>query len=271
VGREHKDVTTRTNGFNEVQTVGGHDDFFLLWPLFFQEKAGIGTDNPEWTQGSIPAYALFRSPKRDSTTVLWPLFSRVDDREQKYREWELPWPLVIIARGEGKTATRVFPFFSRAHTVYLQSDFYLWPVYKYSHFHADPADRERTRILFFLYSDIREKNTETGAARHRVDFWPLYTYHRDFNGNRRLQVLSLLEPYVPNSKSIDRDWSPLWSLWRSEHNPKTGAASQSLLWNLYRHETTPASRKTSLLFGLYQAHSDAEGKHVRLCYIRLKN
>ena len=75
--------------------------FFLLWPFFFQQKAGIGTDNPPWTQGSIPAYSVFRSPKRDSTTVLWPFFSRIDDREKKYREWEAPWPFVVMARGRG--------------------------------------------------------------------------------------------------------------------------------------------------------------------------
>ena len=35
VGREHKDVTTRTNDLDDVETVPGHDDFFALWPLFF--------------------------------------------------------------------------------------------------------------------------------------------------------------------------------------------------------------------------------------------
>jgi hypothetical protein len=271
IGSEHKGVTTQTNAFNEVQIIGGHDKFFLLWPLFFQQKVGIGTDNPQWMQGSIPAYSLLRSPKRDSTTVLWPFFSRIDDREKKYREWEVPWPLIIMARGEGKTTTRVFPFFSRAHSAYLESDFYLWPVYKYNRVHADPADRRRTRICFFLYSDVLDKNTETGRARHRVDCWPLYTYRRDFNGNSRLQILAPLEPFVPNNKSIDRDYSPLWSLWRSERNPQAGTASESLLWNLYRRETTPASHRSSALFGLFQAKNDAKGKHVRLCYIPLKN
>ena len=92
-------------------------------------------------------------------------------------------------------------------------------------------------------------------------------FHRDFNGNRRLQILALLEPFVPTSKSIERDYSPLWSLWRAEENPKTGAASQSLLWNLYRRETTPASKKCSLLFGLFQYQSSSEGKHMRLFYV----
>ena len=262
-GIERKDVTTKTNGFNEVQTIAGHDKFFLLWPFYFQQKAGIGADNPQWIQGSIPAYSLLRSPQRDSTTVLWPFFSWIDDREKKYREWEVPWPFVVIARGEGKTMTRVSPFFSRGHNAYLENISYLWPVYKYSHLQSAPLDRTRTRICFFLYSDTKERNTETGAARHRVDCWPLYTWRRDFNGNTRFQVLALLEPYLPNNKSADRDYSPLWSFWRSERNPRTGAASQSLLWNLYRRETTPDCRKTSLFFGLYQERQDAQGKRAR--------
>jgi hypothetical protein len=270
IGREHKDVTTLTNGFGEVQTVGGYDKSFIMWPFYFEQKTGIGTDNPQWVQGSLPAYSLLRSPLRDSTTVLWPLFSRIDDREKKYREWELPWPLVVVARGPGKTITRVFPFYSRAHSAYLESDFYIWPIYKYNRFHADPADRSRTRILFFLYSDVRDMNTETGSWRHRVDFLPFYTFQRDFKGNRRLQILAPLEPFVPNNKSIDRDYAQLWSLWRSETNPKTKAASQSLLWNLYRHESTPTRQRTSLLFGLYQMERDDKGKHVRLFYTTLR-
>jgi len=72
---------------------------------------------------------------------------------------------------------------------------------------------------------------------------------------------------VPDNRGIERNWSPLWSLWVSENNPQAGASSQSVLWNLYRHESTPASRKCSLLFGLFQYQSDAEMKTLRLFYI----
>ncbi len=268
-GREHKEVTTRTNGFNEVQTIGGQDSLFVLWPLFLEETTGIGTDNPQWQQTSLPAYSLVRSPKRDSTTVLWPFFSRVDDREKKYCEWDLPWPFVVFARGEGKTTSRVWPFYSRAHSPTLESDFYLWPVYKYNRAHLDALDRSRSRILFFLYSDLTDKNSETGATRRRIDLWPLFTHRHEFNGNSRLQLLALLEPFLAGSHKIVRDYSPLWSLWRSESNPRTGASSQSLLWNLYRHEAGPASRRTSLLFGLVQHQANAEGKRLRLFYVSL--
>jgi len=269
LGHEHKDVTTRTNGFNDVETVAGHEKLFVLWPLFFNEHSGIGTTNTLWQQGSLPAYNLERSPKRDATSLIWPFFSYINEHEKKYREWQALWPVVVIARGEGKTTTRVFPLFSQAHSAGLESDFYLWPVYKYNRSHSAAVESERTRILFFLYSDQILKNLETGAAKRRVDLWPLFTHQRDFNGNSRLQLLALLEPFLHGAHKIERDYSPVWSLWRSEKNPRTGAASQSLFWNLYRRDKTPTSKRCSFLFGLYQYHADEAGKQVRLFYIPL--
>src|SRR5262249_33640809 len=118
-----------------------------------------------------------------------------------------------------------------------------------------------------LYSDVHEKNTETGEVLRRQDFWPLFTHRRDFAGRERLQILSIFEPVLPNNKSVERDYSLVWSLWRGEKNPQTGAASQSLLWNLYRRETAPATKKISLLFGLFKYQSSPEGTHWRVCYI----
>jgi hypothetical protein len=87
------------------------------------------------------------------------------------------------------------------------------------------------------------------------------------DGRTRLQVGAVLEPLLPNIDSIERDWSPLWSFWRSESNPRDGATSQSLFWNLYRRESSPKGKKCSLLFGLFQYQSRAEGSRVRLFYI----
>jgi len=112
-----------------------------------------------------------------------------------------------------------------------------------------------------------EKNTKTGDYKRRLDMWPFFTWHRDFNGNERLQVLAPIEPAVPDNRGIERNWSPLWSLWRVENNSKTGAASHSLLWNLYRDETAPAHKKVSLLFGLFQYQYDGETRRTKLFYI----
>ena len=269
-GHEHKDVTTRTDDFGDTRTIGGHDKFFALWPLYFNETIGIGTENPEHQLALLPLYASTRSPHRDSTTILWPFFTWTEDREKKYREWDSPWPLVVFARGEGKTTTRIFPLFSHAHSATLESDFYLWPLYKYNRAHSGPLDRDRTRILFYLYSKVNEKNTATGATRSRTDLWPLFTHRHDLNGNTRLQVFAPIEPILPVNKSVERNWSPVWSIWRAEKNARTGHTSQSLFWNLYRCETTPTTKNSSLLFGLFQYQSNLETKHWRLFRLPLK-
>jgi hypothetical protein len=266
VGSEHKVPTLHTNGFGEVETVGGHEKSFFLWPLHLKQDNGIGTDNLEKFRASIPLYAYSRSSKLDSTTVLWPFFNWFDNREKKYREWQMPWPFIIFARGEGKITDRVFPLFSLSHNAVKESDSWLWPLYTYRRTHSDPLDLERRRVLFYLYSDTVEKNTQTGTQKRRLDMWPFFTWHHDFNGNERLQILAPLEPAVPDNRGIERNWSPLWSLWRAESNPKTGATSHSFLWNLYRDETAPAHKKVSLLFGLFQYQCDGENKRTKLFY-----
>ena len=271
VGSEHKEVTSRTNSLDEQEVVGGHDKLFVLWPIFFKNKTGIGTENPEKQLSVLPLFTTSHSPQRDSTTAPWPIgLTLTTDRVKNYQEIGAPWPLIVFAHGEGKNTGRVWPIFSRSSNSNLVSDFYLWPVYKYNRFFSPPLDRQRTRILFFLYSDILEKDLATGDALHRVDFWPLFTFRRDHNGNQRLQILSLLEPLLPNNKSVERDYSPLWSLWRAEKNPATRASSQSLLWNLYRRDVAPGTKKCSLLFGLFQYESSPEANRFRLFYVPIK-
>lgn len=268
-GQERKEVTWKTNGFGEVELVGGHEKTFVLWPLVLDQTTGLGTTNLAHLRAVLPLFSWYRSEKRDSTTLLWPLFTWTDDRAQGYREWDLPWPLVVWARGPGKTTSRVWPFYSVARSTNRVSEFYFWPLYKYNRFHTSTMERERTRFLFFLYSDLAEVNWETGARRQRRDFWPLWTWRRDFNGNSRLQVLAPLEPLLPENRSVERNWSPLWSLWRAETNPRTGAQSRSLLWNLYRSERTRDSRKCSLLFGLFEYQSEGPERRLRLFYLPL--
>jgi hypothetical protein len=271
VGREHKIPTLVTNGFGDVTTVGGHEHSFILWPFWLKQDDGIGTANPETFRASIPFFVYRRSPNLDFNTVLWPLFNWFDNREKKYREWQMPWPLIVFARGEGKTTDRVFPLFSFSHNALKENNSVLWPVYVQQRTHSDPLDLRRTRVLFYLYSDTQEKNTQTGHEKRRLDMWPFFTWHREFDGRERLQVLAPVEPALPNNRGVERNWSPLWSVWRAEKNPKTGAASQSLLWNLYRRESAPAHKKVSLLFGLFQYQSDGENRRVGLFFIPVAN
>lgn len=272
-GVERKDVTHRLTASGFEETVGGHEKRFVLWPFFLQNATGLGTTNSNRQLAVLPFFSSQRSPARDSTSYLWPFgFTHTVDRAKGYEEWDAPWPLVVFARGEGKTANRVWPFFSRVHNASQRSDFYLWPIYKYNRIALPEFERERTRLLFFLYSDTVERNPQQpdGARRRRVALWPLFTHARDLEGRERLQILAPLEPMLPNNKSIERNYSPLWSVWVAESNAKTGARSRSLLWNLYRSEQQGEAKKCSLLFGLVQYQSGAQGTRWRLLYVPFK-
>ncbi len=292
-GVEHKKPTLRTNSLDEVETVGGCDKHFAAWPFYSQSRDGLGTTNQQASITVVPFYSHTRSATRDETSYGWPMgYNVIDDRGKKYMEHDFLWPFFVFARGE-KKVMRVFPFYSRSHNrggggslsglfgssdaggtaaqppgrSDLESDFYLWPVYKFNRLETGPLERRRTRIMFFLYSDTTETNSESGAVFHGTDFWPFYTCHRDTEGRQRWQALAILEPFFPNNRSMTREYSQVWSLWRCEKNHKSGAASQSLLWNLYRREVTPHSKNCSLLFGLFQYQSGVDGRRWRVCYM----
>ena len=267
VGREHKVITLETNGFGDVTTNPGHDHSYLFWPLWLRQDNAIGTDDPDKFRASIPLFVKDRSPLRDQTSVLWPFFTWVDERGRKFREWEGPWPFVIFSRGEGKTTSHVWPVFSESHDATKESDSYLWPLYRYKRLHSDPLDQQRSSVLFYAYVNVVDQNTETGAHQQRVAMWPFFTWHRDFNGSRQLQVFAPFEVVLPTNRGLLRNWSPLWSVWRAEENPRSGADNQSLLWNLYRREKAPGHKKISLLFGLFQYERDGVNHRTRIFYV----
>jgi len=267
-GVEHKDVTTKTNDWGEAESVPGHDYRFVMWPFYFNVTNGIGSDNPEHQRVFLPFFSKMRSPQRDSTSYGSPLGVTItDDRAQKYHELDAPWPLIVRADGEGKFTRRIWPFYSHATNATTESDWILWLVYKRNRVHVESLDRTRTRFCLYLYSHTEQKNTESGRSQKRTDVWPLFTRSEEFNGSSRLQFFAPLEPFLPTGKSIERNYSPVWSVWRAETNTVTGGSSRSLLWNLYRSERTPTTKKGSLLFGLFQYSSAPEAKRLRLFFI----
>ncbi len=265
---EKKEVSSRIDKWGDEELVPGYRHLTLFWPLFISQDRKLGTQNEERFRAFLPFFSILRSPYRDSSTYLWPIgLTITDDHARQYKEIGAPWPLIVFARGTGKNTSRVWPFFSHSESETLEDHFIMWPVFKYDAIHAETLERRRSRILFFLYSNTVEENRHTGKFRVRRDFWPLFTHRKEMDGRTRLQVGAVLEPLLPNIDSIERDWSPLWSFWRSESNPRDGATSQSLFWNLYRRESSPKGKKCSLLFGLFQYQSRAEGSRVRLFYI----
>jgi hypothetical protein len=239
---------------------------YALWPLFLHQRAGLDTDNPVETLSILPLFVSQRSKDWERTQVLWPFFAYMEDRERRYEEWDAPWPIIKIARGEGRNITRVFPLFAveerRLRGEYLFREityadrFVLYPLYIRNEERYPDGRKVRDRVLFWLYSDLREEGRD-GSSR-RVDAWPLFRYQRDREGNEIFHTLALLEAFTPGDERVERIYSPLWSLYTYRRN-STGDAVYSFLWNLVRHEETVAGRTTVEVLGPTMTYQETAG------------
>lgn len=261
-GHEVKQITTRTNLADEPEVVPGHQKTFVAWPFFFHERLQLGTDNPKTNLYLPPAWFSSRSPQEDYRWILF--FSHRTNRTAAgYREWSAPWPFIAWSDGPGRQVRRVFPLYGRGGKPGFRSDFVLWPLYVHRAARDTAFERDRWRFLYWAYSDLREVNPVTGAARRRRDLWPLFSWSRDLEGRERLQVLAPLEPLRPGNGAFERLYSPVWSLWRQQRDPVSGRHHASLLWNLWRREGEPGRTRTSCLFGAVRTEKTAAGRRWR--------
>lgn len=270
VGHEHKVPTIQTNLFGDTVHVPGWDKRFVLWPFVSWNTLGLGSTNVIRQRVVLPFYSLQVSATSEARSYFWPLgLSLVNNHAVGYREVAFPWPFVAFGRGPGRRTARVFPLFAVKDRPGYSSSFYFWPLYRHVWEKSPLLEHDSHTLFFFLYKDRTWRDLQGHRERHRTSLWPLFTAERDYDGRQWLQVLSLLEPFLPSNGHIERSYSPLWSLWRAEQNPKTGARSQSILWNLYRSDTTPTTKKCSFLFGLIQFQKSGGRTRWRLFYIPL--
>ena len=215
-GVRHKVVTTVTNGFGDAEIVSGYDKYFALWPIHVWQNTGIGTDNPEKFRADLPFYSCIRArpssirPRCSGrfSTGLTTARKNIASGRRRGRLW--------FSRGAKARPPRACSRCSASRaTNTLESDSYLWPFYCHNGGAFRPAgtDAQQRPVLHLFRRD--RKNTQTGAEKKRLDMWPFFTWHRDFNGNERLQIFAPVEPALPNNRGVERNWSPLWSLWRA--------------------------------------------------------
>ena len=254
------------------ETVPGKSEWhFFLWPFFMSKKSDLDTDNPEESVVALPFVMSIRSPARDTTTYLWPLFTHKVDRERKFEEWDFPWPLFIITRGEGRYVTRFLPFFTverynlkdllLVKEMQVTNLAILYPLYIRTIDETATSRAVRDRVLWWLYSDIRETGPD-GDAR-RVDMWPFFRYVRDREGWVTFQAIAPLEAFMPGNELFERNWSPLWALYTYRRNPQ-GDRVTSVLWNLVRYEATQEGWALEVLGPLLAYREQGEDSRLSL-------
>jgi len=266
------------------QKEGVYRKRFYLWPFYFDYRLAQDTEAPLHQRMFFPFFFGEDSPQRVSRTYLWPFFSHIQDRAKGYEEWNLPWPIFRVAEGGDKEIQRFLPFYADERGEGYRKRWFLWPLYKIEETETEFYQRRRDRVLFFLYSDLKEQTYgEDGKNKRRTAFWPLFSYEEN-DGVSHFYTLSLLEPFFPESGGIERNWSPLWRLYQRKWD-RHGNEMSSLLWNLYWKERrgddlaleifpllsfrrdVERGVDWSLLKGLLRYRSGPEGRRVNLFYL----
>ncbi|WP_423430411.1 hypothetical protein [Limisphaera sp. 4302-co] len=262
-GREEKVPTLQTNAWGETELSSGYRKRFVLWPVFFDVRTGLGTESPGHQRMFLPFYAESASERGRSRSWGWPLGVAVSTQSATgYREVGAPWPFVVWGDGPGRATHRFWPFYGISVRTNGQRQFLLWPLWQQRRSRTAGMERADTRMGLFVYREVEERLVE--GRRLRRSLWPLFAHRQDELGRSRLQVLAPLEPVLPGNPGVERNYSALWSVWRAEEDPVTGRSGRSFLWNLWRWDGGPAGRKCSLLFGMVRYESDGDGSRWRL-------
>lgn len=247
--------------YGQSRKEGVYRKRFFLWPIFFDEELRLDTGTPLSRFAVLPLWMEQESRDYSQRTVLWPFFSWTQDRVKEYEQWDAPWPLVRVTTGTSRHGLRLLPLYADETVEARRKRWFIWPLYKIEDTNTELLVRQRHRILFFLYSDLAERKLDTGDDKRRIDFWPLFVYHRE-NGVSRFNALAFLDSFFPDHQAIERSWSPLWRLYQQRWDEQ-GNLVISVLWNLYWHERQDQQLALEL-FPLFDYRRTPEATRLRL-------
>jgi hypothetical protein len=228
------------------------EDKFALWPLYVKREKQFYDEQIRYIS-YLPFYSELDSKNINQKSYLWPFFNKYEDRKNGFHRIDAPWPLFNMTRGE-KYENRVFPFFAKEISGEDRDGYFLWPLYSYKTSDLQDYRISKKYYLLFLYKDVKEtpKNIN-GRSSRRIDLWPIFSYKRDREGNRYINFLSILEPFLADNKPIKNNFSSFWTLYQNK-KLVTGEETTNILWNTYRSRKFNGNRLIQInpLFPLFE-------------------
>ncbi len=220
-----------------------HDEF-ALWPLYMKRERDFYGDRIS-SYAIMPFYYGMDMPGRKQRTYAWPFFTYIEDTNRNFRRWDMPWPIVTFSRGDVNT-NRIFPLFSVKKEQEYESGYAAWPLYSWRRHTLGDYEIRRKAIVYFLYKDVRNiPITEDGRDSRVINLWPLFTYRRMPDGKAYFNFISPLETFLKDNPPRERNWAPIWTIFRWDRD-QYGNHVSSFLWNTLRTESTKKGVKVEL-------------------------
>ncbi len=238
---------------------------FVLWPIYTSVKY-TNERNPGGGFILMPLYGRVVTENAVNQWFIPPFFRYAHGRGE--RIVYAPWP--FIQWSDGAVDKRyVWPLYGKKEVGPLTRRFWLWPIVWDSKVRYEDHDLYRRNIvpLFYYEAEVVSKPTgrsEAEEVRSRYwKLWPLMSWERNEDASR-FRLLDLWP--MRNTAGIERNWSPLWTLYQREKS--ADASNHCLLWGLFRHSKDDAGIEWTLLKGVAGYKKYEDKRSVRLLFMR---
>jgi hypothetical protein len=204
---------------------------YVLWPFYISREIHFTRPEREQQLVMFPFYFSIDSPTMRSRA--YGFFTHTIDRKAGTEAWGFPWPLWLaqydLARRK-RTSLRLAPFYGDSQFGDLRSRFLLWPLYRWRTQETDDYRYSRSDLIWILYRNIDEVQTQTRHRRHVRALFPLFRVVAD-DDHEHMGTLALLDALFPRNPDIQRLYAPLWQLYTRERDAEL-APRWSMLWDL---------------------------------------
>jgi hypothetical protein len=241
---------------------------FVLWPFWTSAQYFYpGDSGSSWI-----LFPICGRSKLDKESTWWviPPFFRFTAGEREDRLL-CPWPFVQKTKSATVDKFYLWPLWGRKQAAggRIDRSFALWPVLWSETFQQKDVTVSRKKALpFFFYEEQQLREPDQPEKERPVvskgwKIWPLMSWQQAGEMSR----FRMLELWPLNSAPIERNWSPLWTLYKRTH--ADGVTQKDLLWFIWHSEKEPEADRTewSLLKGLLGYKKDRDLSTVRFLWL----
>jgi hypothetical protein len=251
-----------------------YEKTFIMWPFFTHSRSGLNQDVPTETTFLFPFYGQTRGDGLSDTTVLWPFFRYTMRNEGEDDErWQLraPFPFLYIGGGKDRYQFDLWPLFGVKARKGFSRVFALWPIFRREKGEFKALDFNGTWVMPFFWRTYWQER-DTGREKHKWHVYPFVSWHRQYNGERELDLLS------PWPWAEEDGWSrilgPFFRLYRY-YRDADGGVEHQFLFGLFSYRDLPAVPerekkayfRLSFLFGLFQYRNLGGEKAMRFLWL----
>ena len=214
--------------YGRSEKKGEGESKYILWPFWTSTRL----DRPGMRGSGFMLFPLYGHAKTEveETWMFVPPFFRHTVGKKGTHNIYL-WPFIQTATSKKEDKVYVWPLYGRRTRPDENRQFWLWPFIWKRHEIVPPADINRFRVFPFFYSEYERpiKHPDKVVDRY-VSVWPLMSYKRTRDDGKRVRVVDLW-PFR-DTAPIERNLSPLWTLYRYERTPR--GRENELLWGVAR-------------------------------------